>query len=109
MKKVIFLFVMLLSVVAVSAKDTKTVVFTTVPQMHCANCENVIKKNLRFEKGVKEIETSVEDQTVKVTYDPKKTDDEKLRKGFEKFGYTARQLKPGEKVSLDPNEKCTNM
>ena len=33
------------------AKDIKTVVFTTTPQMHCAACENKIKSNLRFEKG----------------------------------------------------------
>uniref|UniRef100_UPI004026F15A hypothetical protein n=1 Tax=Prevotella sp. TaxID=59823 RepID=UPI004026F15A len=34
------------------AKDIKTVVFTTTPQMHCAACENKIKSNLRFEKGL---------------------------------------------------------
>ena len=42
-----------------TAKDIKTVVFTTTPQMHCANCEAKIKGNLRFEKGVKAIKTDV--------------------------------------------------
>ena len=55
------------------AKDLKTVVFTTTPQMHCEACENKIKSNLRFEKGIKAIETSVPDQTVKVKYDADKT------------------------------------
>lgn len=44
------------------AKDIKTVVFTTTPQMHCAACKNKIKSNLRFEKGIKSIETSVLNQ-----------------------------------------------
>ena len=50
-----------------TAKDIKTVVFTTTPQMHCANCEAKIKGNLRFEKGVKAIKTDVEAQKVFVS------------------------------------------
>ena len=89
---------MMLSMTAVVAKDIKTVVFTTLPQMHCENCENKIKKNLRFEKGIKQIETSVPLQTVTVKYDADKTTPEKIVSGFQKIGYEARQLKPGEKV-----------
>ena len=91
------------------AKDIKTVVFTTTPQMHCENCENKIKSNLRFEKGIKSIETSVTDQTVTVTYNADKTSPEKLQKGFEKFGYKARILKDGEKVEKNAEEKCDLM
>ena len=47
--------------------------FTTTPQMHCAACENKIKNNLRFEKGIKSIETSVPNQTVTVKYNADKT------------------------------------
>nr|WP_233905489.1 heavy-metal-associated domain-containing protein [Segatella copri] len=47
--------------------------FTTTPQMHCAACENKIKNNLRFEKGIKNIETSVPNQTVTVKYNADKT------------------------------------
>lgn len=47
--------------------------FTTSPQMHCENCENKIKGNLRFEKGVKKIVTDIDSQTVTVTYDADKT------------------------------------
>ena len=54
-------------------RDIKTVVFTTTPQMHCAACENKIKNNLRFEKGIKSIETSVPNQTVTVKYNADKT------------------------------------
>lgn len=73
----------------VIAKDIKTVVFTTTPQMHCENCENKIKGNMRFEKGVKKIETDIPKQHVTITYDADKTTVEKLKAGFEKFGYEA--------------------
>lgn len=54
-------------------REIKTVFFTTSPQMHCAACENKIKNNLRFEKGIKSIETSVPNQTVTVKYNADKT------------------------------------
>ena len=93
MKKILVMFIMMLVAMLTFAKDIKTVVFTTTPQMHCAACENKIKSNLRFEKGIKSIETSVPDQTVTVQYNADKTTPEKLQKGFEKFGYKARILK----------------
>lgn len=109
MKKYLFFFAMLMMAVALNAKNLKKVVVTTTPQMHCENCENKIKNNLRFEKGVKAIETSVENQTVIITYDADKTTVAKLLKGFEKFGYKARELKEGEKVKANENEECPNM
>ena len=111
MKKSILLFVMMMVAMISFAKDIKTVVFTTTPQMHCENCENKnkIKSNLRFEKGIKAIETSVPNQTVTVKYDADKTTPEKLQKGFEKFGYKARILKDGEKVEKNTEEKCDLM
>lgn len=54
-------------------REIKTVVFTTTPQMHCEASENEIKSNLRFEKGIKSIETSVPNQTVTVKYNADKT------------------------------------
>lgn len=71
------------------AKDIKTVVLNTTPEMHCMNCENKIKSNIRFEKGVKEIETNLENKTVTVKYDADKTTVEKIVAGFGKIGYTA--------------------
>ena len=51
MKKILVMFTMMMVAMVTFAKDIKTVVFTTTPQMHCAACENKIKSNLRFEKG----------------------------------------------------------
>lgn len=33
-------------------KELRVLIMTPTPQMHCENCENKIKKNLRFEKGI---------------------------------------------------------
>lgn len=81
----------LLSTTVAMAKDIKTMVVTTTPVMHCENCENKIKGNLRFEKGVKEITTDIPTQTVTITYDADKTSESKLTAAFEKIGYTVAQ------------------
>lgn len=86
-----------------SKKDIRTVVLTTTPQMHCENCENKIKGNIRFERGVKAIKTSVSDQTVTIQYDANKTTVDRLLKAFPKFGYEARQLKEDEKSKKNEN------
>lgn len=72
--------------VSTFSKDLKTVVFS-VPQMVCENCEAKVMKNIRFEKGVKEIKTDVEKKMVTVTYDAGKTTPANLIKGFAKFNY----------------------
>ncbi len=109
MKKLLAIALVALTAVTLQAKDIKTVVFTTTPQMHCAACENKIKNNLKYEKGVKLIETNVEQQKVTVTYDADKTTVDKLAKAFEKFNYQARELNPDEKVEHNPDESCSNM
>ena len=106
MKKVMLVSAMMLTALVGMAKDIKTVVVTTQPQMHCESCENKIKGNLRFEKGVKQIECSIPDQRVTVTYDADKTTPEKIIKGFEKFGYKATEVKKeAEKKAEDKTEK----
>ena len=109
MRKVIMTLAITLMGVAAQAKDIKTGIFTTQPQMHCASCEKKIKGNLRYEKGVKRIDTSVEQQKVTVKYDADKTSAEKLQKAFKKFGYEARQVKADEKVKRDNTQSCSNM
>lgn len=89
MRKIMTVMAMLTVAIGMFAKDIKTVVLTTNPQMHCENCENKIKGNLRFEKGIKEITTSVPDQKVTIKYDADKTTPDNIIKGFAKIGYTA--------------------
>lgn len=95
----------MLTAVVGLAKDIKTVVVTTQPQMHCSGCEDKIKGNLRFEKGVKRIECDIKEQRVTVTYDADKTNAEKIIQSFGKFGYEATEVKDektSEKKSSTP-------
>lgn len=89
MRKILLLLVAAACSGALTAKDIKTVVFTVDPQMHCENCEKKIKNNIRFEKGIKKIETDREKQTVTIDYDADKTSPEKIAEGFKKIGYDA--------------------
>ena len=108
MKKVMLVSAMMLTAMVGMAKDIKTVVVTTQPQMHCANCENKIKDNLRFEKGVKQIECNIPEQRVTVTYDADKTTPAAIIKGFEKFGYKAEEIKKEAEKKTEKTEKKEN-
>lgn len=80
-------------------KDLRVLVMTPTPEMHCESCENKIKKNLRFESGVKKIETNLKEQTVTVTYDATKTDVKKIQAAMKEIGYDTKVVsdKPKEK------------
>lgn len=96
MKKIL-LFTLLLATTSAIAKDIKTAVLTLQPQMHCAGCENKVKNNLRFVKGIKTIEASAAKQCVVVTYDAEKTSVQKLIQSLKKDGYTAKEVKADKK------------
>ena len=88
-----YLLMMVLPIITMTAaaqktQTTDTLLVTTTPQMHCANCEKKIKSNIRFVKGVKKIETSVPQQTVTIIYDPRKSTYQDIAKAFERIGYS---------------------
>ena len=87
------LFVVLALATVCFGKDIRTVVLTTLPEMHCANCEKKIKENIRFEKGVKSIKTDLKTKTVTVEYDAEKTNVQDIIKGFKKIKYEASEVK----------------
>ena len=93
MKKVFILSAMMLTAMVTSAKDIKTIVVTTNPEMHCESCEKKIKGNIRFEKGVKNIITDLKTKTVTIEYDADKTNVQNLINGFKKIKYEAKEVK----------------
>lgn len=86
MKHAIIITLMSL-LLGLGGKELRVLVLTPTPQMHCESCENKIKKNMRFEKGVKKVETDLKSQHVTITYDPGKNNVEGLRQGMKKIGY----------------------
>ena len=93
MKKTLLLSAMMLTAVVGLAKDIKTAIFTTNPEMHCESCENKIKGNLRFEKGIKSIKTDLKSKTVTIQYDADKTNVQNIINGFKKIKYEAKEVK----------------
>ena len=97
-KIVLTAVVLLLATNAVSAQVQKTntrnkdaeVVFSV--NIHCDKCEQKIKKNIPFEKGVKGLTTDLDKQLVTIKYQTDKTDKDKLKKSIEKLGYTCKEV-----------------
>lgn len=65
----------------------KTVIFEV--SMTCENCKRKIEKNIAFEKGVKAMEVDLALKQVKLTFDTRKTNEQKLINAFEKIDYKA--------------------
>lgn len=88
MKKIILMVVaiFMIGTTTAFAKELREVVFK-VEQMMCQNCEKKVKNNIKFEKGLKSFDTDLKEKTVTITYDPEKTNVEKLQEGFRRFKY----------------------
>lgn len=106
MKKSFLLLLLSIFAISVYAKDIQELIVTTTPPMSCQNCENRIKGNLRFEKGVKNIETNITEQRVTITYDADKTNPEKIEKAFSKIGYNVEEINTGVEKNNQENETC---
>lgn len=69
---------------------------TFLVHLHCESCMNKVQENIAFEKGVKDLKVSLEDQTVYVKYDAAKTSEETLKAAIEKLGYpVSGKIEPG--------------
>lgn len=86
-KNLLMAFMLMLAGNSFAQTATDTLVVTTQPQMHCENCEKKIKSNIRFVKGTKRIDTSVDDQKVTIVYDGRKAKYNDYVEAFKKIGY----------------------
>ena len=103
MKQILIIIAAML--IALGGKDLRVLTVTTTPEMHCQSCEKKIKENIRFEAGVKTIETNLEKQLVVITYDPAKTDSKKLTEAFAKIGYTIKVISDEPATDNHPKKK----
>ena len=101
MKRLSFIIFALSFSVALFAKDIKTIVLKTQPEMHCTGCEKKIKENIRFEKGVKSITTNLDDKTVTIEYDADNTNVKNIIEGFKKIKYEATEVKSEPEKKVD--------
>ena len=94
--KLILAAMLLLGTYTVSAQDTRRnsreeqVIFSV--NMNCHNCEEKIKKNIAYERGVRNLTTDLSKQLVTINYRTDRTDKAKLKKAIEKLGYTCAEV-----------------
>lgn len=55
----------------------------------CEMCKETLEYDLAFEKGVKNATLNLADKVMTIIYNPKKTDENKIRKRISKVGYHA--------------------
>lgn len=102
MKKTIAIVIAALMVFSVSMSagpkkkgEIRNVTFNV--HLHCENCVKKVQENIAFEKGVKGLEVSLEDQTVAIKYDAAKTSEQTLKAAIEELGYPVTgKVEPGQ-------------
>ena len=60
---------------------------TFLVHLHCENCVAKVVDNISRAKGVKDLDVSLEKQTVAIKYDAAKTSEDVLKAAIEKLGY----------------------
>lgn len=90
-KSIIAVLAALASVLVLTSAKPKAVLHEATYQtnLHCKNCANKIRENVSFEKGVKDLSIEVDAKTVRIVYNPAKTDARKLAEAIRKLGYKA--------------------
>ena len=84
---IVILLMTSVSVFSQKKNSKQKVVFDV--SMTCENCKKKIEKNIAFEKGVTDMKVDLPKKTVALEFQDNKTDTMKLKKAFEKLGYTA--------------------
>ncbi|MFM9008160.1 MAG: heavy-metal-associated domain-containing protein [Bacteroidota bacterium] len=87
-KHFFFLFLILFSVGICSGQDTLSIKTSA----QCGTCKETLERGMRSVRGVIQVELSVESKLLSITYDPVKTNPDKLRKAVARIGYDADSL-----------------
>ena len=94
-RKIALALIGMLFVTALQAQNSenyKQVTFQT--NGTCQSCKNKIENNIAYEKGVKEVNFDLATGKVRITYNKKKTDPQKLQTAIRALGFTAEPDSP---------------
>ena len=72
----------------------------------CGMCKDRIEKNIAFEKGVSDVVLDNDTKVATVTYNPKKTNPDKIRQALSKLGYDADGVKADQNAYNDLPPCC---
>lgn len=96
MKKLAIMWVLILTTFLSFADNPSTVKIKT--SAICEMCKERIEKRLAFTKGVKDVNLNLDDKVVSVTFNPKKTNVEALKKVITETGYDADDVHKNEEA-----------
>lgn len=68
--------------------------------MHCASCAKIIERSLKKSAGIEEANVNYATEKATLTYDPKKTDRNKINKVIKDTGYEPVEEQNGNKLTL---------
>jgi copper chaperone CopZ len=88
MKKIIIAILALAFSGSVMASNDQTATFFV--NYHCGTCIKKIEKEMPHVRGVKNFKTDLKGLKIEITYNPKRTDPEKLQKAIEKLGFVVK-------------------
>ena len=72
--------------------------------LHCENCAKKVRENISYCKGVKDLDVSLKDQKITVTFDAAKTSEQTLCAEIQKLGYKAEVIEVKE-VTKDSKKR----
>ena len=91
---------LILSAIPLQAGDAQSRETTlTITGMTCGGCVGAVKDHLKKTEGVLSAEVSLDEKEAKVTYDPEKTDPEKIAAAVTQSGFKAKVKKEKESAS----------
>ena len=76
-----------------SKTDESICLVTFATDMSCESCVKKVNENISFEKGVKDLRVSLDEEKITVKYDKRKTSEETLAAAIRKLGYKAEKVK----------------
>ncbi|MDR1950999.1 MAG: heavy-metal-associated domain-containing protein [Bacteroidales bacterium] len=89
MKKLL-LAILALTLTSGAMAQNKTEKITLYVNYHCGSCVQKVDKNIKHEKGVKNFKTNLNGKSIEITYNPKQTNPDKLRKAIEKMDFVVK-------------------
>lgn len=107
MKKVLLLaFLILGSLGAIAQNKTTETVDIKLDKYCCKSLNPIVEKTLAYERGVKSFEINPENKTVKVKYNTKRTNPDKIAKALAKEGVMANGIEATPKAIERLPECC---
>lgn len=106
--KLILAFTMPVILYSCSQDKRSMTVTTEIPCDHCENCESCeprVENALKATEGVLSADMKVSEQTISVSYNPSKTDEQKIKKAIAMTGFDAGDVK-ADPAAYDNLDDC---